>query len=152
MFEALNPLEALMEEAVRDSSRVNDFYKLLLDTELIILAPEAKMEPGRRRALKYKEAVNIAVVEFQGRKWHPAFTAQKRVEAYIKEPETCLSAKARNLFDMLPGSNFWINPLSECQKPMTAEEIAKLMSGEMFVAPAAGPSKAVGKKSGKART
>jgi hypothetical protein len=33
---------------------------------------------------------------------------------------------------MLPGSNFWLNPLSECQKPMPASEVALLMSGEIF--------------------
>ncbi len=132
MFEALNPLETLMEEAVRDPKRIEDFYRLLLDSELIILTPGATMEPGRRRALKYKEAINIATVEFQGMKWHPAFTAPKRVSAYVKEPETCLSAKARNLFEMLPGSNFWLNPLSECQKPLTADEIGKLLNGQMF--------------------
>lgn len=144
MFEALNPLETLMEETVRDPSRVADFYRLLLDSELIILTPGAKMEPGKRRSVKYKEALNIATVDYQGLKWHPAFTAPKRVSAYVKEPETCLSAKARNLFEMLPGSNFWINPLSECQKPMTAEEIGKLLSGEIFNAMPAGPPKSAG--------
>ena len=142
MFEALNPLEALLEEAVRDPARVDDFYRLLLDTELIILTPDAKMEPGKRRALKYKEAINIATVEYKGLKWHPAFTAPKRVAAYVKEPETCLSAKARNLFTMLPGSNFWINPLSECQIPMLADDIAKLLEGRFSDAAAGKPGHA----------
>ena len=144
MFEALNPLETLMEEAVRDPARAADFYRQLLDSELIVLTPGAKMEPGKRRSLKYKEAINIATVEFQGLKWHPAFTAPKRVSAYVKEPETCLSAKARNLFEMLPGSNFWINPLSECQTPLTADEIAKLLSGEIFNSLPQGPAKSAG--------
>jgi hypothetical protein len=33
---------------------------------------------------------------------------------------------------MLPNSNFWLNPLSECQKPLPASEIALLMSGKIF--------------------
>ena len=49
-----------------------------------------------------------------------------------KEPETCLGAAARNLFEMLPDSNFWLNPLSECQKPLPATEIALLMNGRIF--------------------
>ena len=90
------------------------------------------MQPGRRRALKYEEKINVATVEFQGLKWHPMFTAPKRISAYLKEPETCLGAKARHLFEMLPGSNFWLNPLSECQKPMPADEVGMLLDGRIF--------------------
>ena len=38
----------------------------------------------------------------------------------------------RAVLEMLPGSNFWLNPLSECQKPMPASEVALLVSGEIF--------------------
>ena len=90
------------------------------------------MTPGRRRSLKFEEKINVATVEYQGLRWHPAFTSKNRISAYLKEPETCLGAVARNLFEMLPNSNFWLNPLSECQKPMPAAEIALLMSGKIF--------------------
>ena len=36
------------------------------------------------------------------------------------------------MFPMLPGSNFWFNPLSECQKPMPASEVELLLSGDIF--------------------
>ena len=41
-------------------------------------------------------------------------------------------AKARKLFEMPPGSNFWLNPLSECQKPLPADEVSLLLSGKIF--------------------
>jgi hypothetical protein len=50
----------------------------------------------------------------------------------VKDPETCLGAVSRDLFKMLPNSNFWLNPLSECQKPLPADEVALLMSGKIF--------------------
>ena len=31
-----------------------------------------------------------------------------------------------------PGSNFWLNPQSECQKPLPGDEIALLLSGKIF--------------------
>jgi hypothetical protein len=31
-----------------------------------------------------------------------------------------------------PGSNFWLNPQSECQKPLPSEEISLLLSGKIF--------------------
>lgn len=132
MFEPDNGLEALMQAAARDAGIIPAFYRTLLESELYILTPEAPMKPGRRRSLKFQEEINIATVEFQNIRWHPAFTSKRRIYDYIKEPEVCLGAAARNLFEMLPDSNFWLNPLSECQKPLPATEIALLMSGKIF--------------------
>ena len=132
MFEPENSLEALMQAAAKDPGIVPAFYRALLDTEIYVLTPEAPMKPGRRRSLKLQEKINIATVEFKGMRWHPAFTSKKRISDYVKEPETCLGAAARNLFEMLPESNFWLNPLSECQKPLPATEIALLMNGKIF--------------------
>jgi hypothetical protein len=132
MFEPENDLETLMQAAVKDPSAIPVFYRTLLESEIYILTPEVSMTPGRRRALKFEEKINVATVEFQGLRWHPAFTAKSRISAYLKEPETCLGAASRNLFEMLPNSNFWLNPLSECQKPLPASEIALLMNGKIF--------------------
>ena len=133
MFKPVNALETLMQAATSNPAKIPDFYRALLDSELYILTPEAELELGGRRSLKPNEAINIATVEFQGKQWHPAFTAPERVSAYLKEPETCLEAKARDLFQLLPsGSNFWLNPQSECQKPLPGDEIALLLSGEIF--------------------
>lgn len=132
MFKPENDLEALMQAAVKDPRRIPAFYRKLLDTEIYILTPEAPMQPGRRRSVKYKEPLNIATVEFQGLKWHPAFTAKSRISDYLKEPEVCLGALAKDLFGMLPGSNFWLNPLGECQKPLPASEVELLLTGKIF--------------------
>jgi hypothetical protein len=133
MFEPVNALETLMQSAAADPAKIPDFYRALLDSELYILTPEAELELGGRRSLKPNEAINIATVEFQGKQWHPAFTAPERVSAYLKEPETCLEATARDLFALLPpGSNFWLNPQSECQKPLPGDEVALLLSGQIF--------------------
>ena len=132
MFEPVNRLEKLMQAAASDAKNIPAFYRALLDSELYILTPEADVAPGERRSLKPKEKLNVAQVEFKGLKWHPAFTSKERISAYLKEPETCLGAKARDLFSLLPGSNFWLNPLSECQKPLPAEEISLIVSGKIF--------------------
>ena len=132
MFEPENGLEALMQAAGKDPDVAPAFYRALLEAEIYILTPEAPIKPGRRRSLKAQEEINVATVEFQGMRWHPAFTSKKRISDYVKEPETCLGAAARNLFEILPNSNFWLNPLSECQKPLPATEIALLMNGKIF--------------------
>lgn len=132
MFEPENEIERLMVSAASDPKAAEEFYKALPEAEIYLLTPEAIMTPGRRREMKYNEAMNIATVEFQGLRWHPAFTSRKRIADYVKEPEICLGAKAKNLFKMLPQSNFWLNPLSECQKPLPADEVALVMSGKIL--------------------
>ena len=133
MFKPVNALETLMQSATSNPAKIPDFYRALLDSELYILTPEAELEPGQRRSLEHHEKISVATVEFKGKTWHPAFTAPERISAYLKEPETCLEAKARDLFQLLPpGSNFWLNPQSECQKPLPGDEIALLLSGKIF--------------------
>jgi hypothetical protein len=132
MFEPENSLEALMQAAGKDPGVAPAFYQALLATEIYVLTPEVPVKPGRRRSLKVQEKINVATVEFQGMTWLPAFTSKKRISDYVKEPETCLGAAARNLFETLPNSNFWLNPLSECQKPLPASEIALLLNGQIF--------------------
>lgn len=133
MFEPENTLESLMQAAAKDPAAAPEFYKALLEAQIYILTPEAKMATGeRRRSLKFEEPLNVATVEYQGMQWHPAFTSARRISDYVKEPETCLGAVSRDLFKMLPNSNFWLNPLSECQKPLPASEVALLMSGKIF--------------------
>jgi hypothetical protein len=132
MFKPDNDLETLMQGAVKDPRRIPDFYRKLLETEIYILTPETPLQAGKRRSLKYQEKLNVATVEFQGLKWLPAFTSKRRISDYVKEPEVCLGAVAKNLFEMLPNSNFWLNPLGECQKPMPASEVALLLNGRIF--------------------
>ncbi|UFZ07315.1 SseB family protein [Bradyrhizobium ontarionense] len=132
MFEPENSLEALMQAAGKDPAVAPIFYRALLDSEIYVLTPEAAVKAGGQRSLERQERINVATVEFQGLTWLPAFTSKKRISDYVKEQEACLGAAARNLFDMLPNANFWFNPLSECQKPMPASEIALLMNGKIF--------------------
>jgi len=132
MFKPDNDLEALLQGAAKDSRRIPAFYQKLLESEIYILTPETPMRPGQRRSLKYKEKLNIATVEFQGLKWLPTFTSKRRISDYVTEPEVCFGAVAKNLFEMLPDSNFWLNPLGECQKPIPASEVALLLSGRIF--------------------
>ncbi|NEW92660.1 SseB family protein [Rhodopseudomonas sp. BR0M22] len=155
MFEPQNNLEALMQAAARDPDAAPAFYQALLNTEIYILVPEAPVAPGESRALQPQETINVATVEFQGLRWHPAFTSQLRISEYVREPESCLGAVAADLFAMLPGSNFWLNPSSECQKPLPAPEIEMITGGKIFAAVGAtsgrrhSPSPTQGHASGK---
>ncbi|WP_420135264.1 SseB family protein [Rhodopseudomonas sp.] len=132
MFEPQNKLETLMQAAAQDPGAAPAFYQALMKSEIYILVPEAPVAPGESRALQPQETINVATVDFQGLRWHPAFTSKSRISDYVKEPESCLGAVAADLFAMLPGSNFWLNPSSECQKPLPASEIELITSAKIL--------------------
>ena len=139
MFKPVNALETLMQSAASNPAKIPDFYRALLDSELYILTPETELELGRATVAQTSRGDQRRNRRVPGQAWHPAFTAPERVSAYLKEPETCLEAKARDLFALLPpGSNFWLNPQSECQKPLPGDEIALLLSGKIFTMDFAG--------------
>ena len=46
MFEAVNRLEKLMQAAASDPTKIPDFYRALLVSELYILTPEAEWSQG----------------------------------------------------------------------------------------------------------
>jgi SseB protein N-terminal domain len=136
-----NRVERLIQAAAADPKQIPGFYAALIEAELFVLTPETEVGPEGRRSLKANEPFNIATVEFNGLRWHPAFTAKERISTYLTEPESCLGAKARDLFALLPKSNFWLNPRSECQKPLPAEEIALIMNRKIFDIDFAGAAK-----------
>ena len=45
MFEPENSLEALMQAAGRDPAIIPRFYRALLEAEIYVLTPEARIEP-----------------------------------------------------------------------------------------------------------
>src|SRR6201987_1414929 len=97
MFEPINRVERLMQAAAADPKQIPGFYAALLEAELFVLTPETEVGPEGRRSLKANEPFTIATIEFNGLRWHPAFTAKERISTYLTEPETCLGAKARDL-------------------------------------------------------
>jgi hypothetical protein len=126
-FTPENELEKAMLRAASDISARPDFYRLLIDSELVLLG-----ELGERMSLE--------TVENQGRKFHPAFTALKRLTAFAPPGMPYFSLPGRVLFDATRGAPFVLNPGSELGKTLSPEEIAMALDanrpaqGDLMVA------------------
>ena len=121
-----NELEQAMLLAVSQESVRPDFYRLLLDSELVVLG-----EIG--------EHMSLETVENQGQKFHPAFTSQRRSEAFVPAPLPRFRITGRILFESTRGASFVLNPGSELTKTLSPEEIAwclgqKRPTGDLIVA------------------
>jgi hypothetical protein len=110
-FEPENELEQAMLLAASQEPARARFYRLLLDSELVALG-------------ELSERISIQTVENEGRQYHPVFTSERRVDAFVREPQPRFHLNGRVLFESTRGASFVINPGSELVKTLSPEEIA----------------------------
>ena len=110
-FTPENDLEKAMLQAAVDPSAQADFYRLLLNSELVAL--------GSMGVTMSLETVRGPAGEF-----HPVFTSPARVQMLIREPTPRFTIPGRQLFEIASGGQFVINPGSKPDKIMTAAEVA----------------------------
>jgi len=110
-----NELERAMLLAAMQESARPEFYRLLLDSELVVLG-----EMGER--------ISIETVENGGQKFHPVFTSDTRCEAFAPREMPRFRMQGRILFEVTRGAAFVVNPGWDLSKTLTPEEIAWCLS------------------------
>ena len=111
VFDPQNELERAMLLAASHESARPDFYRLLMVSELVVLG-----ELG--------EGMSIELLENNGRKFHPVFTSEARLNDFVPRPMPNFRMKGRVLFSATRGAAFVINPGAEIAKILEPEEIA----------------------------
>jgi hypothetical protein len=127
-FEAENDLERALMRAPSDPSARPEFYRLLLESELFIVGQLGDQTPelGEVTA-KNGDRLMIATVEYQGRNYHPVFTALSRLKNFVQDEVQYLSMQGRRLFEATRGADFLLNPGADFGKELPAAEIASIM-------------------------
>nr|WP_243850809.1 enhanced serine sensitivity protein SseB C-terminal domain-containing protein [Rhizomicrobium electricum] len=97
--------------AASDSSAARDFYRCLLESELIVLGTR-----GERLA--------IDVVKSGAGFFHTIFTSPARLTTFSSEVLSTFSIKGRALFEATGGARFIVNPRSSPAKILNPDEIA----------------------------
>ncbi|MEI9994720.1 MAG: enhanced serine sensitivity protein SseB C-terminal domain-containing protein [Rhizomicrobium sp.] len=109
-----NPLEETLARAVSDPLARPEFYRLLMESELVVLG-RAAGEPLQ---------LTIAALRHNGREYLPAFSALSRLTTFAGAGREHFRMPARTLFETTKGVNFTLNPNCACGKLLTAAEIA----------------------------
>ncbi len=132
-----NELEKAMLLAASDQSARPAFYRLLIESELVLLG-----ELG--------EGMSLDTVENAGVRYHPLFTSLARLKALGVEQRPHFRMQGRILFESTRGASFAINPGSELGKTLSPEEVAWFLdssrpgAGKLLVAqPKVYPTKLV---------
>jgi hypothetical protein len=127
-FAPENALEDALMHATREPAARPEFYRLLLESDLLVLGRVARAIPGTEGPTVLPgDSLQIRSAQINGRASHPVFSSLTRLQAYIRERDDFLTLKGRALFEATPGASFVLNPGSDYGKELLAGEIAQLM-------------------------
>jgi hypothetical protein len=113
-FTPENELEKAMLLAAADDSARPAFYRLLLNSDLVVLG-----ELG--------ETMSLETVSNGKESFHPVFTSRKRLDDFTSEAMANFTIPGGALLHSTRGAQFVINPGADVGKRLTADEIAWLL-------------------------
>jgi hypothetical protein len=126
-FQPENALEKTLQRAMREPEARPEFYRLLLESELFVIGQIASPEGGEATA-QTGGRLMIATLPYQGRDYHPVFSALSRLKVFVPDGDVAhLAIAGRTLFEASRGANFLLNPACEIGKELSAEEIASVL-------------------------
>lgn len=129
-FISENKLEEALVAAVKNPAAAPDFYRLLLESDLLVLGTvegqdtaggKFSLAPGGRLALVTGE-------KSDGQKFLPVFSSLARMQAYVKQQAQYLAVNGRALFETTRGAPLVLNPASEYGKELSPQEIEQLLA------------------------
>ncbi|MBS1635152.1 MAG: SseB family protein [Bacteroidetes bacterium] len=126
-----NELEQVLMQAASDVSAQKTFYQKLLWNELFVLTNgEQGLDEGIQTL---KEDLTLQFITFENGQV-PVFTSTNRIfdNGVIKEQVSYLSLKGQDLFGIIKGASFILNPYSEYRKELIPIEIESLLNGTIY--------------------
>ena len=129
-FISENELEKALVKAVKNPHCAPDFYRLLLESDLLVLGTAQGQEEAREIfTASPGETFNLVTGTRDGGQFLPIFSSLPRMQEYVKQESKYLRINGRGLLDMTRGAPVILNPASEYGKEFTAQQIALLLDG-----------------------
>ncbi len=129
-FISENELERALVKAVKNPASAPDFYRLLLQSDLLVLGTAQGQEEARESfTVSPGETFNLVTGTNAGGPFLPIFSSLPRMQEYVKQESKFLRINGRGLLDMTRGAPVILNPSSEYGKEFTAQQIALLLDG-----------------------
>jgi hypothetical protein len=130
-FIAENELERALAKAVRDPAAAPDFYRLLLQSDLLVLGTAQGREDAREEfALPPGNQFNLVTGLKDGGQFLPVFSSLARMQEYVKQESKFLRMNGRALLDLTRGAPVILNPASEYGKELSAQDVSQLLDGQ----------------------
>jgi len=128
-FISENMLEEALVAAVKNPAAAPNFYRLLLESDLLVMGTVEgqdtggaafTLEPGGRLALVTGE-------KSDGQKFLPVFSSLTRMQAYVKQEAKYLAVNGRALLETTRGAPLVLNPGSDYGKELSPAEVGQLL-------------------------
>jgi hypothetical protein len=125
-----NELERVLIQAAHDPAAAPDFYRQLLDSDLLVLGSIAGQEDQNEHfALEPGDQINLVPGEKNGVRYLPVFSSQTRMQEYARDESKYLRVNGRALLDLTRGAPVTLNPASEYGKELSASQVQQLLDG-----------------------
>jgi hypothetical protein len=123
-----NELEKALVRAVSDRSAVPEFYRLLLDSDLLVLGTiEGQEDASEQFTLEPGGQLKLVTGQKDGKPFLPVFSSLLRMQDYVKQESKYLRVNGRALLDVTRGAPITLNPASEYGKELTADQVRQLL-------------------------
>ena len=130
LFIAENELERALVAAVKDPASGPDFYRLLLEHDLLVLGTvEGQEDASDKIALELGGKLNLVSGHKDGSRFLPIFSSLTRLQEYVKQDSKYLSINGRALLEWTRGAPITLNPASEYGKELTPGQVQQLLGG-----------------------
>ena len=127
-FISENELERALVNAVKSPASAPDFYRLLLESDLLVMGTvEGQESASEEFALAPGSRVNLVTGVKNGGAFLPVFSSLPRMQEYVKQETKFLRINGRVLLDLTRGAPVTLNPASEYGKELTPQEVAQLL-------------------------
>ena len=127
LFIPENPLEEALVKAVKTPLQSQDFFRLMLEADLLVIGtveagPDGKFTAGPGSQFQLETG------EKDGARFLPVFSSLPRMQAYAKKECKYLAMQGRALLELTRGAPVILNPGSEYGREFTATEIGRLLN------------------------
>jgi len=127
-FISENRLEEALVKAVKQPATAPDFWRLLLESELLVLgSAEGHEADDRPFTLQPGGRFNLVTAQRDGRAFLPVFSSLPRMQEWVKQDSRYLSMPGRALFELTRGAAVILNPASEYGRELTPEQVGQLL-------------------------
>ena len=137
LFIPENPLEEALVKAVKHPAMAQDFYRLLLDSDLLVMGTVIVSQGAENGTVTAAPGSQFSLVSAQkdGAHFLPVFSSLVRMQTYAQKECKYVAMKGRALFDLTRGAPLTLNPGSEYGHVFTPHEIAHLLEPNLPRAP-----------------
>jgi hypothetical protein len=129
-FISENELEKALVKAAKNPAAAPDFYRLLLESNLLVMGTaEGQENASEEFSLSHGGKLNLVPGLKDGAQYLPVFSSLPRMQEFVKQESKYLSIKGRDLLDITRGAPVTLNPASEYGKELSAREVLQLLDG-----------------------